>query len=405
MDGPSISGNQGLRDVQLAFRWIKEYTHYIGEDPERIIISGQSGGSWATSMVYTSPLSESLFSGAIMESGAALGHLGFPAATREEARKKSEILAKELDCFLDGEEWSPESIESCLRIKTAEQIIQAGWNTKVSFATNGNIDTFSEHGAVLPLLPEDLLAEGLFQKVPLMIGTCSQEGLGVGTEEVFDPELLEGYNDEDIWNAKAFEAMFPQRTFFDVPNNCDREIGKNAKDFYFEEKLDKDDLVAYLNFNFDTHFIYGNWRYMKSISNSQVPIFNYMMTFQDNTSFSFSPGTVGLGLGTSHGDELPYIFDIDPYFYDIPYANWSKDSLRHSERMCELWANFAKFGNPTPDGGSSDILGNVKWEAFKYEDPKFMDLGTEFTMRSDLGIEERVSFWDRTLANYGSLEC
>jgi len=405
LDSPKISGNQGLRDVQLALRWIKENAPYIGGDPERVVISGQSGGSWATSMVYTSPLSESLISGAILESGAALGDLGFPAAAREEARKRSEILAKEVNCFSDGEEWSPESIESCLMTKTAEEIIEAGWNTQISYATNGNIDTFSEHGAVLPMLPEDLLSEGLFQKVPLMIGTCSQEGLLHGSAEAFDPDLLESYNDEETWNTKAFEAMFPQRVFFDVPNSCDREYAKNAKEFYFGEKMDKADVVAYLNFNFDTHFIYDNWRYMKSMANSQVPIFNYMMSFQDNTSYSFSPGTVGLGFGTSHGDELPYIFDIDPNYYDIPYANWSEDSLRHSERMCELWANFAKFGNPTPDGGSSDILGDVKWEMFNSDNPKFMDLGAEFTMRTDLDINERVSFWDKTLANYGSVEC
>ena len=85
LDSPRISGNQGLRDVQLALRWVRENIQYFGGDPERVIISGQSGGSWATSMIYTSPLSESLFSGAIFESGVALGEPGYPYSSREEA--------------------------------------------------------------------------------------------------------------------------------------------------------------------------------------------------------------------------------------------------------------------------------------------------------------------------------
>eukprot|EP00091_Calanus_sinicus_P010506 TRINITY_DN24378_c0_g1_i1.p1 TRINITY_DN24378_c0_g1~~TRINITY_DN24378_c0_g1_i1.p1 ORF type:complete len:196 (-),score=37.47 TRINITY_DN24378_c0_g1_i1:184-771(-) len=91
LDSPRISGNQGLRDAQQALRWVRENIQYFGGDPDRVIISGQSGGSWATSMLYTSPLSESLFSGAIFESGVALGDLGYTYSSREDALRKKSV--------------------------------------------------------------------------------------------------------------------------------------------------------------------------------------------------------------------------------------------------------------------------------------------------------------------------
>ena len=404
LDSPRVSGNQALRDVQLALRWVKENIQYFGGDPERVIISGQSGGSWATSMIYTSPLSESLFSGAIFESGVALGELGYPYSSREEALAKSKILAEKMDCYSKENEWNSEEVEQCMREKSAEEILLAGFEAQVSWASNGNIDSFSEHGSVLPLPLEDILRQGLFQKVHLMVGTSSQEELVNGIAQAADPTILDGYDEDAVWDTVGVATMFVQKSLFNWTDTCDVKYANMAKYFYFGDKLDKDDLVSYLNFGSDAKFLYPTHKYMNYMSSSQVPVYNYRMSFQDNTSFSFAPGTVGLGLGTVHGDELPYIFKIDPSYYDIPYTGWSPDNLRHSRRMCQLWANFAHFGNPTPDEGS-EVLGDFKWENYESENPKFMDLGLELEMMADPDLEKRMSFWEETLADYGSEQC
>ena len=72
--------------------------------------------------------------------------------------------------------------------------------------------------------------------------------------------------------------------------------------------------------------------------------------------------------------------------------------------MCQLWANFAKYGNPTPDEGS-ELLGDAKWEKYDSSNPSFMDLGPELKMMSDPELLERLAFWGETLANYGSNQC
>merc|ERR1712179_71859 len=404
LDSPRISGNQALRDIQLGLRWVKENIQYFGGDPDRVIISGQSGGSYATSMIYASPLSDSLISGAIFQSGVVLGPLGAPVNTREEGLYKSKILAQELGCYTMDSEWSPEEVEQCLRGRSASDVLLAGTRTKVSWATNGNIDSFSEHGAVLPLSLEDILQQGLHQSVPLMAGTMSNEELIFAVAEVADPSMLDGYDDDSVWQGLAISQMFLQKSLLNTSDNCDEKYASKAKNFYFGERLDSDDLLSYITFGSDVKFGFATNRYINYMTDSPVPVYNYIMSFQDNTSFSFGVGSVGKGLGIAHGDELPYQYKIDKSYYDIPYDEWSSDSLRHPNRMCELWANFAKYGNPTPDEGS-ELLGDAKWEKYDSSNPRFMDLGLEFKMMSDPDLLERLTFWRETLANYGSDQC
>merc|ERR1711936_127741 len=400
LDSPRISGNQALRDVQLALKWIKENIKYFGGDSSRVILSGQSGGSWAVSMAYASPLSESLFAGAIAESGVAIEHIGSVYSDREEALDKAKVLAKNLDCYNEEDLWNAEEIETCLRGKSPSEILKVGYETQVSWITRGNVDYFSEHGSVLPLPMEDILRFGFFHQVPLMIGTSSQESLMLELATVYDPSTLESYN--EVWDTDGVRKIFANRSPYNNGSDfgpCDKEYAEKAKVFYFEGVIDQDDLVAYLNLASDAGFNYGTHKFMNYISTTQVPVYSYRMSFQDNTSFSFAEGTVGMGLGTGHGDELPYIFKMDPSYYDVSYGNWSQDNLRHSHRMCQLWANFARYGNPTPDGGS-DILGDVKWEKYDSENVMFMDLGLEFEMKSDTDLMKRMEFWEETLANF-----
>ena len=404
LDSPRISGNQALRDIQLGLRWVRENIQYFGGDPDRVVISGQSGGSYATSMIYASPLSDSLISGAIFQSGVVLGPLGAPVNSREEGLYKSKILAQELGCYTMQSQWDPEEVEQCLRGKSASDVLLAGTRTKVSWATNGVIDSFSEHGAVLPLPLEDILQQGLHQPVPLMAGTMSNEELIFAVAEVADPSMIDGYDDESVWQGLASSQMFLQKSLLNTTDNCDAKYANKAKSFYFGERLDSEDLLAYITFGSDVKFGFPTNKYIDYMANSPVPVYSFIMTFQDNTSFSFGVGSVGKGLGIAHGDELPYLYKIDKNYYDIPYEEWSADNLRHSNRMCELWANFAKYGNPTPDEGS-ELLGYAKWEKYDSSNPSFMDLGLELKMMSDPDLLKRLAFWEDTLANYGSDQC
>lgn len=63
------SGNYGLLDSIKALQWIQDNIANFGGDPERVTIGGQSFGSGASEQLLFSPLSQGLFSKAIVESG------------------------------------------------------------------------------------------------------------------------------------------------------------------------------------------------------------------------------------------------------------------------------------------------------------------------------------------------
>ena len=56
----------------MAIKWVSENIHFFGGDPNKITIAGESAGSSAVSLQMASPLSSSLISGAIGESGSSL---------------------------------------------------------------------------------------------------------------------------------------------------------------------------------------------------------------------------------------------------------------------------------------------------------------------------------------------
>lgn len=63
------SGNMGLKDQQLALRWINENIHHFGGDNEKITILGHSSGGVSAHYHVLSPSSKGLFQRAILMSG------------------------------------------------------------------------------------------------------------------------------------------------------------------------------------------------------------------------------------------------------------------------------------------------------------------------------------------------
>lgn len=87
-----IPGNNGLKDQQLAIKWVHDNIHLFGGDPEKIVISGQSAGSASCGYQLLNQANKGLFRGAILESGSPLSPWAFQRNAREIAFTTASFL-------------------------------------------------------------------------------------------------------------------------------------------------------------------------------------------------------------------------------------------------------------------------------------------------------------------------
>ena len=123
------SGNYGLYDQLCAIKWVKNNIASFGGDPKKITVMGQSAGAMSVQLHCTSPLTDDLFSGAVMSSGC--GMMDMMMSSEEKAYSFWQEFMARLGC---------KSLEE-FRNVTPERLFKE-WQTSKKEIKGGMMATF-----------------------------------------------------------------------------------------------------------------------------------------------------------------------------------------------------------------------------------------------------------------------
>ncbi|XP_015518299.2 esterase FE4-like isoform X1 [Neodiprion lecontei] len=361
LDHEVVPGNMGLKDQVAALKWVRENIAQFGGDPNNVTLFGESAGSSSVHYQLVSPISKGLFHKAIMQSGTMLfPWIGTPLSV-ETARRYVAVLGNEIT--------DPHEIVEYLRTVPAAKLIEAQEQfqtdeDRFKFLTpfRPSVDDKSKE-PFMPKPPEELAVEGF--DVPVIIGYNSHEGiLFLLTPHDWMFEELD----------KNFERTVPADLIMENPSKVS-QVADELRKFYFKDKPITTDAVSDLvRYYGDTYFLNGTQKVVEYQQKKRTPTYFYKFSYDSPKSLTKLVYKSSMK-GTSHEDEVPYLFH-PLRFADLLKIEPNSIEQTVSDRFVKMWTDFAKTGNPTPQ---IDDLITVKWDPVTRTTKNYLEIGSELS--------------------------
>lgn len=379
-----ISGNNGLKDQQMALQWIYQNIASFNGDPENICLFGESAGAMCVHFHVLNKTSRKFIKSAICQSGSA-----FTAVYQEQLIENIWKLVRTLGCESKSIDDAFETLMTtsvkdlylnCEKDPTKSEIYQRvrRWRFVIEEESEGAFMTQSAY--------DSTVSQAGKIKIPIIFGTNDGDGMPrVAAALKMLPEL-----NKDI-------TKFIPEDILKRANNL-KSLNTDLKNFYFGNRDVSNENLLELNHLF-SDLVYLTPQTVsvdyQSLYHPECKIF--LNEFQFDGKLNIQKKLVKLEYlkGACHADDTFYLFGgvlADKVLID----NNSREA-KMRKTLCRLWTNFAKYKDPTPD---CDKFLNFKWNSLvPLQNQKSTDNNFDFLAINDNSKmvknlnKHRMDFW------------
>ncbi|CAH1963415.1 unnamed protein product [Acanthoscelides obtectus] len=381
-----VPGNNGLKDQNLALRWIQNNIKFFGGDPDSVTIFGESAGGASAQFHMLSPLSRGLFKRAIMQSGTAF--CTWALSGKDEVLTNSKKLAKLFNCPTDC---SKKMVE-CLKKVEAKHFIEQDvkfmlWDYDPMIPFKPVIEPKLD-GAFLTEHPIKLITANKYENIPIMVGINTEDG-GLKVAGM-NSQLIKEFDER-------FDELAPMSLEYDKFFGDVETVTRNLRKYYFgKDKIDETKIKELIDLYTDGWFMdAADTAVRLHHKHSTQPAYYYLFGYRGSASFTKIFGGGDTDFGVCHADELQYLFPVgDGLFPDVKP---SKTDKKITNIMTTLWTNFARTGDPTPEA-TADI--SERWKPYTAKSENYYHIDGNSTINKSGLLLDRALLWRSFTRSY-----
>jgi para-nitrobenzyl esterase len=345
-------GNYGTLDQIFAAAWVQRNVAAFGGDPAHVALFGQSAGSVDVCALVASPLAKGLFAGAVLESG------GCVAQTKTAAQTFAQTWAQKAHCDTATDP------AACMRALDGNAVTLVSPDPAMVSSSGTTHYQPNADGTVLTDIPHAVIASGMHNHVPLVLGSNSDETaleltqlhpMGM-TDAEYQAAVL-AYASGNQAAASQIVAQYPSANYASP-------------------------LEAFIQVTTDAKFVCTTRYDARAAAKGQTDagVWRYFFTHHLDTG-----GTALHDIGAWHGLELAFIFrDLGASGYK-PSAGETAlaDAIDH------YWSSIASSGDPSTGAA-------VAWPKYDPTNDTFLQL--DDTIQAGTQVRQaQCDFWDQLL--------